>query len=99
MYWPPLTIRVMDCRNFGRQVLVGTATVTSLSSYLYVSREERLRRQEEARLKEERLALLNEKDKDKDKKSANGGKSGRGWVNIGGLYNFSVCLEHVVNDQ
>ncbi|CAG2103855.1 unnamed protein product, partial [Medioppia subpectinata] len=33
MYCPPLTIRVMDCRSFGRFVLVGTHMIASLSKY------------------------------------------------------------------
>ncbi|XP_022089546.1 otoferlin-like isoform X2 [Acanthaster planci] len=32
-YCPPLTIRVVDCRQFGRFTLVGTHTVSNLASY------------------------------------------------------------------
>ncbi|XP_038056596.1 otoferlin-like isoform X3 [Patiria miniata] len=32
-YCPPLTIRVVDCRQFGRFSLVGTHTVSNLASY------------------------------------------------------------------
>lgn len=35
MYCPPLTIRVMDCRSFGRFTLVGTHIIASLSKYVY----------------------------------------------------------------
>ncbi len=35
MYCPPLTIRVMDCRSFGRFVLVGTHMIASLSKYAF----------------------------------------------------------------
>ncbi|KAF6025306.1 hypothetical protein EB796_016391 [Bugula neritina] len=34
-YCPPITIRCVDCRNFGRFVLVGTHTIRSLQKYLY----------------------------------------------------------------
>ena len=27
-FWPPITLRVIDCRNFGREVLVGVATIS-----------------------------------------------------------------------
>lgn len=37
MYCPPLTIRVMDCRSFGRFVLVGTHMIASLSKYFVKS--------------------------------------------------------------
>ena len=33
-YCPPLTIRVRDCRTFGRFTLVGTHVVNSLHRYL-----------------------------------------------------------------
>ena len=33
-YCPPLTIRVRDCRTFGRFTLVGTHVVNSLHKYL-----------------------------------------------------------------
>ncbi|RWS06883.1 otoferlin-like isoform X3, partial [Dinothrombium tinctorium] len=35
LYCPPLTIRVMDCRSFGRFTLVGTHVIASLSKYIY----------------------------------------------------------------
>lgn len=35
LYCPPLTIRVMDCRSFGRFTLVGTHAIASLSRYLW----------------------------------------------------------------
>ncbi|XP_067937439.1 otoferlin-like [Watersipora subatra] len=34
-YCPPITIRCVDCRNFGRFVLVGTHTISSLQRYLF----------------------------------------------------------------
>lgn len=35
LYRPPLTIRVVDCRSFGRITLVGTHTINSIHKYLY----------------------------------------------------------------
>ncbi|OAF69738.1 17-beta-HSD 10, partial [Intoshia linei] len=34
-YWPPILIRCVDCRNFGREVLVGTHTICNISRYIY----------------------------------------------------------------
>ncbi|XP_030026974.2 otoferlin [Manduca sexta] len=43
LYRPPLTIRVMDCRSFGRITLVGTHTINSIHKYIYtpMSKKER----------------------------------------------------------
>ncbi|XP_063079434.1 otoferlin [Engraulis encrasicolus] len=38
---PPLNIRVVDCRAFGRYTLVGTHTVTSLRKFLYTPPDKR----------------------------------------------------------
>ncbi|CAM9619692.1 unnamed protein product [Lampetra fluviatilis] len=35
LYHPPLNIRVVDCRAFGRYILVGSDTVTSLSKFIF----------------------------------------------------------------
>lgn len=35
LYRPPLTIRVVDCRSFGRYTLVGTHTINSIQKYTY----------------------------------------------------------------
>ncbi|XP_038216884.1 otoferlin-like [Zerene cesonia] len=35
LYRPPLTIRVLDCRSFGRVTLVGTHTINSIHKYMY----------------------------------------------------------------
>ena len=35
MYCPPLTIRVVDCRSFGRFTLVGTHVIKSIHKFLY----------------------------------------------------------------
>lgn len=43
LYRPPLTIRVVDCRSFGRITLVGTHTINSIHKYIYtpMSKKER----------------------------------------------------------
>jgi len=33
LFWPPLTIRCVECRSFGRQLLVGVCTVDRLAAY------------------------------------------------------------------
>ncbi|XP_013379026.1 otoferlin isoform X3 [Lingula anatina] len=35
LYCPPITIRCVDCRNFGRFVLVGTHVINSLQKFMY----------------------------------------------------------------
>ncbi|XP_011330967.2 otoferlin isoform X3 [Ooceraea biroi] len=35
LYRPPLTIRTVDCRSFGRYTLVGTHTINSIHKYMY----------------------------------------------------------------
>lgn len=35
MYAPPITIRCVDCRSFGRYTLVGTHQITSIHKYLH----------------------------------------------------------------
>ena len=43
IYCPPLTIRVVDCRSFGRFTLVGTHVINSIHKFLYrpVTKRER----------------------------------------------------------
>lgn len=36
MYCPPITIRCVDCRNFGRYVLVGTHVINSIHKFMYI---------------------------------------------------------------
>lgn len=36
LYRPPLTIRAVDCRSFGRYTLVGTHMINSIHKYMYV---------------------------------------------------------------
>jgi len=33
LFWPPLTVRCVECRTFGRQLLVGVCTVDRLADY------------------------------------------------------------------
>ena len=40
-YCPPLTIRVRDCRTFGRFTLVGTHVLNSLHRYLQTGEKEK----------------------------------------------------------
>lgn len=35
LYRPPLTVRVVDCRSFGRYTLVGTHMINSVHKYMY----------------------------------------------------------------
>lgn len=37
MFWPPITIRCIDHRNFGRIALVGTATLTNTYKFIWQS--------------------------------------------------------------
>lgn len=36
LYRPPLTIRAVDCRSFGRYTLVGTHMINSIHKYMFV---------------------------------------------------------------
>ncbi|XP_035446116.2 otoferlin isoform X5 [Spodoptera frugiperda] len=47
LYRPPLTIRVVDCRSFGRITLVGTHTINSIHKYIYTPMSKRERDIEE----------------------------------------------------
>nr|XP_034839510.1 otoferlin-like [Maniola hyperantus] len=47
LYRPPLTIRVVDCRSFGRVTLVGTHTINSIHKYIYTPMSKREREIEE----------------------------------------------------
>ncbi|XP_045490218.1 otoferlin-like [Pieris rapae] len=47
LYRPPLTIRVLDCRSFGRVTLVGTHTINSIHKYMYIPMSKREREIEE----------------------------------------------------
>ncbi|KAG7196910.1 hypothetical protein KM043_000181 [Ampulex compressa] len=47
LYRPPLTIRAVDCRSFGRYTLVGTHTINSIHKYMYCPQTKRARDAEE----------------------------------------------------
>ncbi|KOB67239.1 Otoferlin [Operophtera brumata] len=47
VYQPPLTIRVVDCRSFGRNVLVGTHTINSIQKYIFTPMSKRERDMED----------------------------------------------------
>ena len=49
IYCPPLTIRVVDCRSFGRFTLVGTHVINSIHKFLYQPITKRDREAEEKR--------------------------------------------------
>ena len=52
MYCPPLTIRVVDCRSFGRFTLVGTHVINSIHKFLYKPTTKREKEASEKKLKE-----------------------------------------------
>ncbi|XP_074640585.1 otoferlin-like isoform X2 [Tubulanus polymorphus] len=43
LYCPPITIRCVDCRNFGRYVLVGTHVINSIHKFMYVPQTKALK--------------------------------------------------------
>lgn len=47
LYRPPLTIRAVDCRSFGRYTLVGTHTINSIHKYMYCPQTKRAKEAEE----------------------------------------------------
>ncbi|KAI4500926.1 hypothetical protein M0802_004137 [Mischocyttarus mexicanus] len=47
LYRPPLTIRAVDCRSFGRYTLVGTHIINSIHKYTYSPQTKRARDVEE----------------------------------------------------
>lgn len=47
MYRPPLTIRAVDCRSFGRYTLVGTHMINTIHKYMYTPLTKREREAEE----------------------------------------------------
>jgi otoferlin len=55
LYCPPLTIRVVDCRSFGRYTLVGTHMINSIHRYLF---NPVTKRQREAEERKKSLQLL-----------------------------------------
>ena len=47
IFWPPLTIICIDCRKFGREVMVGTTTIRQIQKFSYVSKEEKQKKHHE----------------------------------------------------
>lgn len=47
LYRPPLTIRCVDCRSFGRFTLVGTHMINSIHKYMFTPLTKREREAEE----------------------------------------------------
>nr|XP_013189195.1 unnamed protein product [Amyelois transitella] len=47
LYRPPLTIRVVDCRSFGRITLVGTHTINTIQKYIYTPMSKREKEMED----------------------------------------------------
>nr|CAH7741241.1 unnamed protein product [Callosobruchus chinensis] len=47
LYRPPLTIRAVDCRSFGRYTLVGTHMINSIHKYMYTPMTKKEREAEE----------------------------------------------------
>ncbi|XP_077301198.1 ferlin family C2 domain-containing myoferlin misfire [Arctopsyche grandis] len=61
LYRPPLTIRVVDCRSFGRYTLVGTHTINSIHNYMHTFQTAK-----EMEAEERRQSLLHKCDLDGD---------------------------------
>ncbi|KAI1241352.1 hypothetical protein IHE44_0009835 [Lamprotornis superbus] len=77
---PPLNIRVVDCRAFGRYTLVGSHTVSSLrrffTPHLCTSRNHSLSPDPSPSLSVLPLSLQTEEEKEKKKKKKKGGGGG-----------------------
>ncbi|XP_069701783.1 otoferlin-like [Periplaneta americana] len=58
LYRPPLTIRAVDCRSFGRYTLVGTHMINSIHKYMYVPMTKREREAEERKKSLQQLQNL-----------------------------------------
>ncbi|XP_073975608.1 otoferlin-like isoform X1 [Rhodnius prolixus] len=50
LYQPPLTIRAVDCRSFGRFTLVGTHMINSVQKYTYLPQTKKQREAEERKM-------------------------------------------------
>lgn len=50
LYRPPLTIRAVDCRSFGRFTLVGTHMINSVQKYIYNPVTEKNREEEKNKI-------------------------------------------------
>lgn len=58
LYRPPLTIRAVDCRSFGRYTLVGTHMINSIHKYMYTPITKREREAEERKRSLNQLKTL-----------------------------------------
>lgn len=59
LYRPPLTIRAVDCRSFGRFTLVGTHMINSIHKYMYTPMTKREREAEERKRSLNQLKVTN----------------------------------------
>lgn len=59
LYRPPLTIRAVDCRSFGRFTLVGTHMINSVHKYMYTPITKREREAEERKRSLNQLKVMN----------------------------------------
>lgn len=59
LYRPPLTIRAVDCRSFGRFTLVGTHMISSVHKYMYNPQTRREREAEERKRSLHQLKVNN----------------------------------------
>ncbi|BES98342.1 Hypothetical protein NTJ_11157 [Nesidiocoris tenuis] len=60
LYQPPLTIRAVDCRSFGRFTLVGTHMINSVQKYTYSPQTKKQREAEERRAAQQQLVQLDD---------------------------------------
>ncbi|XP_018569831.1 otoferlin-like [Anoplophora glabripennis] len=58
LYRPPLTIRAVDCRSFGRYTLVGTHMINSIHKYMYTPLTKKEREAEERKKSLNQLKAL-----------------------------------------
>ncbi|KAK3919848.1 Otoferlin, partial [Frankliniella fusca] len=58
LYRPPLTIRAVDCRSFGRYTLVGTHMINTIHKYMYTPLTKREREAEERKRSLQQLQNL-----------------------------------------
>ncbi|XP_024082111.1 otoferlin-like isoform X1 [Cimex lectularius] len=55
LYQPPLTIRTVDCRSFGRFTLVGTHMINSVLKYTYIPQTKKQREAEDKKIAQQQL--------------------------------------------
>ncbi|XP_072931489.1 otoferlin [Epargyreus clarus] len=62
LYRPPLTIRVVDCRSFGRITLVGTHTINSIHKFIFTpmtKKEREIKDRKKSMIQLQNVDLLN----------------------------------------